>query len=154
MWDANVLTSFLSGATGSSCDKRIESPIVGRTWTIILKSSLSLCVTLKHIIKMHSHKQSFPFVSSYCFFWSTVKTVTHEKKKTNKRSETRDALREGSGSQLRVSITVSHHSDWWLTAFATLLITAKETNIKAQHALDPTRSFLQLIVDLLTSATL
>lgn len=24
-------------------------------------------------------------------------------------------LREGSGSQLRVSITVSHHSDWWLT---------------------------------------
>lgn len=56
---------------------------------------------------------------------------------TKERSETRDVLQEGSGSQLRVSITVSHHSDWWLTVFATLQRIAKETNIKAQHVLDP-----------------
>lgn len=59
------------------------------------------------------------------------------KKKTKERSETRDTLQEGSGSQLRVSVTVSHHSDWWLTVSATPKRTAKETNIKAQHVLDP-----------------
>lgn len=82
---------------------------------MILKSSQTHTQT-------HSHKQSFPFVSSYCFFWSTVKTANHDKKRRNtkERSETRRTLREGSGSQLWVSITVSHHSDWWPTVFATL----------------------------------
>lgn len=71
-----------------------------------------------------------------------MKTRRKNKAKRKKRSETRDTLQEGSGSQLRVSITVSHHSDWWLTVFATLLRTAKETNIRAQHVLDPsTRRF-------------
>lgn len=107
-----------------------------------------------------THKQPFPFVSSYCFFWSAVKTkkfVTKEKKRRNAyvKNETGDMLRDGPGSQLRVKFTVSYHSDWWLTAFATLQITAKETNIRAQHDLDPTLSCVELHLLLTrTSATL
>lgn len=109
---------------------------------MILKSSFSLCQHSNQThSQTHSHKQSFLLVSTYCFCWSTVKTVNHKKRRKTKRkrSETRDTLQEGSGSQLRVSITVSHHSDWWLTVFATLQRIAKETNIKAQHVLDPRR---------------
>lgn len=126
----------------SSCDKQIESPIVGRTWTIILKSSLclSLCLSLKLTIKVHSRKQSFPFVSSYCFFWSTVKTGNHDKrqiKEVKQETRSRKGQAHSCGSVLQFLITVI--GDWLPLLHS--LITAKETNIKAQHALDPTRFF-------------
>lgn len=103
--------------------------------------SLSLCVTLKLTIKVHSHKQSFPFVSSYCFFWSTVKTGNHGKKREIKEVKQETRSRKGQahscGSVLQFLITVI--GDWLplLHSFRT----AKETNIKAQHVLDLTLSF-------------
>lgn len=68
----------------------------------------------------HTHTQSFPFVSSYCFFWVTVKTVNREnekkkkgkKKKKGVKQETR--FRKGQahscGSVLQFLITVI--GDW------------------------------------------
>lgn len=63
----------------------------------------------------------------------------------------------GSGSQLRVSITVSHHSDWRLTVFATFqTLPRRQTwKLNTSSALDPTLSFLQLtLFPSQTSATL
>lgn len=89
---------------------------------MILKSSL-LCHS-----NTLTHKDSFPFVSSYCFFfWSTVRTASCDKK-TKERSWTRDMLLDRSGSQLRVSITVSHHSDWWLSLLHTKELPRRQTS--------------------------
>lgn len=112
MRDTNVLTSFLSGARSSL-----------KLWLTDRKPDLrknmnydpkipSLCRTQTHS-QTHSHKHSFPFVSSYCFFWSTVKTVNHEKKDKIKEWNKRHA----SG---RVRLTVagqyySFSSQWLVT---------------------------------------
>lgn len=74
--------------------------------------SLCLCHT-QTCTQTHSHKQSCPFVSSYCFFWSTVKTANHEKRDKGKEWNERHA----SG---RVRLTVagqyySFSSQWLVT---------------------------------------
>lgn len=83
----------------------MESPSLGRTWTMILKSSLSQTHT-----QTHSHKQSFPFVSSYCFFWSTVKTVNHDQK--------REWIKRHASGRVRLTVAGQYYSfssQWLVT---------------------------------------
>lgn len=111
MWDTNVLTSFPSGARSSlklwSTDRK---PDLRKNVNYDPKV-LSLCHTQTRT-QTHSRKHSFPFVSSYCFFWSTVKTVNHEKKDKKEWNK-----RHASG---RVRLTVagqfySFSSQWLVT---------------------------------------
>lgn len=94
-----------------------DRPIVGRTWTVILKSPLfhENTHTHNHTPLKRTRTQTILFSFLPAVIASPevqLKTATNERRRKTQRSETRDALWEGSGSQLRVRITVSHHSDW------------------------------------------
>lgn len=123
------------------------------------ESSLSHSHTL-------THTQSFPFVSSYCFFWVTVKTVNHENKKKKKKKKAKRKKewnkRHASG---RVRLTVagqyySFSSQWLVTDC--LCYTPKNCQGDKHQSstrpwpLDATLSLISIFVFLpsLTSATL
>lgn len=154
---------FLRGARSSCERKPTDRPVVGRTWTVILKSPLfhENTHTHKHTPLKRTQTILFPFCPQLLLLlkcsWRRQRTRGDKKLKGVKRE--RRALG-------RVGLTVagqdySFSSQWLVTDCHcyTLLkkqknqTAAKETNMKAQHALDPTADCLSLQPSR-TSATL
>lgn len=121
-------------------------------------SLFSYSVTLKHTLKRTHTNNPFLFVSSYCFFWSTVKTVNHEKKRKRQKKgvkrETR--FRKGQahscGSVLQFLITVI--GDWLSLLHPKELPRRQTSKLNTSSTLDTTLCSLQLTLPSQTSATL
>lgn len=126
---------------------------------MILKSSFSLCQHSNQThSQTHSHKQSFLLVSTYCFCWSTVKTVNHKKKKKDKKKKEWNKRHASGRVRLTVAGQYYSFSSQWLVTDCLCYTPKNCQGDKHQSSTRPRPSarhfsFLQLTLHLLPSQT-
>lgn len=117
-------------------------PRISHSFCLSIYLSIYLSLTHSYTSKHIQTNNPLLFVSSYCFFWSTVKTGNHrggKRRNTKQRSDTRDRKGQAHscGSVLQFLITVIGdwlsllHSEEWPRRQTSKLNTSLDTTLSA-----------------------